>query len=718
MLFAAIFVPDFVAESLARTTPELRARPLAVLEGTPPLVRVSAGNAVARAAGVEPGMTKLQAEAMAGLVLRQRSLGQEAAAQAALVDCAHAFSPRVEPLAPAAVLLDASGLDRLFGPPAALAREIAQRAAEMGLEANVAIAANRDAALVAARGFPGITVIGRGEEAQRLGPLGCDVLFSDTTDTLEFEAERKRAARGRSRREQQSATPAEILDTLERWGVRTLRAFAALPSVAVAERLGQQGVALQKLARGEGSQVLIAAEPPLRFEESLELEHPVALLEPLAFLLARLLEPLCARLTARALATNELRLTLQLDGTVSDESTEIKQSPETRERSEIENQKSIIKNSFVPSCLHGEYTLRLPVPMLDVRVFLKLLQLELQERPPGAPVTALTLAAEPVRPQVAQHGLFQPAAPEPERLQLLLARLAGIVGRENLGNAKLQDSYARERYQVEEFASTAESGKAHHRDTESERNKDSLCLCDSAVDVRRRPAMLASRIFRPPLAASIDLRGGLPARITCYDERGFSGDVVWAAGPWRTSGEWWGSANFPVETGHAPSLSEQAISSGVSPALSSAHEDSRLPKRRETKPDPFARAPVQEVNPGGYNYPPYPALGKKMPHSVPQDGRRRAAGKFVACNGDDADDEITNAALTRASLETRNKKLETLHGFDRDEWDVAIVPLLPKPVVTAAGTPPASAPPAPSLLLWRLVHDRQTGKWFVEAEYD
>src|SRR5437899_9412077 len=123
MLFASIYVPDFIAESLARTAPELRAQPLAVLEGTPPLVRVSAVNAAARAAGVEPGMTKLQAEAMAGLVLRQRSPVQEAAAHAALLDCAHAFSPRVEPLVPAAVLLDAAGLDRLFGPPTRLVRE-------------------------------------------------------------------------------------------------------------------------------------------------------------------------------------------------------------------------------------------------------------------------------------------------------------------------------------------------------------------------------------------------------------------------------------------------------------------------------------------------------------------------------------------------------------------------------------------------------------------
>jgi hypothetical protein len=42
------------------------------------------------------------------------------------------------------------------------------------------------------------------------------------------------------------------------------------------------------------------------------LEYPIVLLEPLAFLLNRLLEQICARLASRALNTQELRLTLEL----------------------------------------------------------------------------------------------------------------------------------------------------------------------------------------------------------------------------------------------------------------------------------------------------------------------------------------------------------------------------------------------------------------------
>src|SRR5207302_2773910 len=152
------------------------------------------------------------------------------------------------------------------------------------------------------------------------------------------------------------------LETLRRWGIRSLQALAALPEIALSERLGQEGLHLQKLARGAASRTLVPVEAPLVFEEAIELEHPIVLLEPLAFLLNRLLEQLCSRLGSRALAVQELRLTL-----------------------EHENFSSSSKSS------HPQFvrTLRLPQPMLDAKVFLKLLQLDLNAHPPGAPIAKI-----------------------------------------------------------------------------------------------------------------------------------------------------------------------------------------------------------------------------------------------------------------------------------------------------------------------------------------
>ena len=105
---------------------------------------------------------------------------------------------------------------------------------------------------------------------------------------------------------------AEALETLDRWGVRTCAALAALPVLDLSERLGPEGVRLHEWARGAGRRSLRLAEPALCFEEELALDYEVAELEPLAFLLSRLLEALCARLATRSLAASALRLRLLL----------------------------------------------------------------------------------------------------------------------------------------------------------------------------------------------------------------------------------------------------------------------------------------------------------------------------------------------------------------------------------------------------------------------
>ena len=292
MPFACIFVPDFAVEALLRAEPELRSQFVAALEGKAPMQKIFAVNEKARSAGISPGMTKLQGETCPELVLRPRSPLQEAAAHAALLDCAQSFSPRVEDTACDTVLLDLAGLEPLFGTLPKIARDLARRAFDLGLESQVAVASNPDTAILAAHGFSGVTVISDGKEAEQLGNLPLKVLFEEDSNP-------------------------QTLEILERWGIRNLGALSALPDIALSERLGQEGIRLQQLARGNTSRTMVSVELPLVFEEAVELEYPLMLLEPLAFLLNRLLEQLCARLSARALATQELRLDLTLDQTAT-----------------------------------------------------------------------------------------------------------------------------------------------------------------------------------------------------------------------------------------------------------------------------------------------------------------------------------------------------------------------------------------------------------------
>src|SRR5277367_2764463 len=179
MPFACIFVPDFPVEALLRAEPGLRSQLLAVLEGKPPLQKVFAANENARHAGVSPGMTKLQIETCTGLAFRTRSALQEAAAHAALLDCAQSFSPRVEDAAPDTIVLDLLGMELLFGSFPKIACDLALRALHLGLTANVAVAANPDTAVLAARGFRGVTVIPEGKESEWLGNLPVEILLAE-----------------------------------------------------------------------------------------------------------------------------------------------------------------------------------------------------------------------------------------------------------------------------------------------------------------------------------------------------------------------------------------------------------------------------------------------------------------------------------------------------------------------------------------------------------
>src|SRR6266581_7341473 len=452
MPFACIYVPNFPVAAAQRAEPELKAHALVILEGKPPLEKIIAVNEKAARMGIAPGMTKAQAELCAELALRPRSPLQESATHAALLDCAQSFSPCVEDAANDTALLDLAGMEPLFGSLPEISRAIHTRAATLGLEANVAVAANPDAAMLAARGFPGITVIPSGQEAARLSSLPTEVLFADR-----LEGDEKKAAD-------------RLLETLDRWGIRNLHGLAALPEVSLSERLGQEGVRLQQLARGAVSRTLIPVEVPPVFEEAIELEHPIVLLEPLAFLLNRLLDQLCNRLAVRALAAQELRLTLELDyrAGASDESDDLIENRGIPCESDAPHQEE--KSGFAQNPPHNNQhfsstrqnrfcrTLRLPLPMLDAKLFLKLLQLDLNAHPPGAPIVKIHLAAEPSRPRSAQGGLFRPPSPEPEKLELTLARIAGIVGENKVGSLELLDTYRPEGFRMQHFAPSEPRG--------------------------------------------------------------------------------------------------------------------------------------------------------------------------------------------------------------------------------------------------------------------
>jgi protein ImuB len=375
----------------------------------------------------------------------------------ALLDLAKEFTPRVEAHAPTPVLLDLCGLGRLWPDPVALGLAIRDRGLARGLEPSVALAGTRTAALVLARGRPGLTVVPPGSEAAALAPLPLEL--------LDLEPER--------------------LALLQRWGLQSLGDLAALPAVALSERLGPAGARLRRCARGEDDVPLVATPAPEHFEMTLDLEWPVDGLEPLSFLLARVLEPLCAHLVTRGRRAAGLALDLRL----------------------------------VDGSSHRR-ALRPAAPSADARTWRTLLLLDLEVHPPQDAIQALTVRAEPTPSRPLQFSLLDPAQPSPEKLAETMARLHEWTKDGRSGTPQLLDTHRPGAFAIGTFA------------------PGPVARARPGLRPAERPSSprMALRVFRPPLPAEVTTKKSVPAFVSAP---GVRGAVIDQAGPWRASGDWW-----------------------------------------------------------------------------------------------------------------------------------------------------------------------------------
>ncbi len=505
MGFAAVYVPEFMAQAVVRaevgtsagsttqvksgagTQSSSRGRAIALIDGNPPLWNVVAANAQALAAGIVLGMTKANATQFAGVEIRARSVAAEKAAHAALRDVGWSVSPRLEETAPDLMIVDIAGLYSLLGSDDKIAELLVARASECGLQVNVAVAENVLAAEVAARGFAGITLLAAGEEAKRIGELPISVLSPSE----------------------------EISETLQLWGIKTCAPLARLPVLQLSERLGQAGVRLRELANGTASRALVIAEADLVFEEEMELDDAVEELEPLSFVLGRLLNQLCARLTARALAASLLRVRFDLQPAFENA---------------LDVRTEVIRAKNLPGTY--ERTMQLPVPMRDASLLLKLLRLRLQGSPPGAPIVKVLVAAEAANPRVTQRGLFLPIFSDVEKLELTLTRLANVVGEGNVGSAEIVDTHRPGEFRIEHFSPDREEANSSAKKRAVKKRSSKNAEDHNAINA----AAMSFRVFRPPLPINVNSRDGRPAEVFLQGRRG---EVRKASGPWRTSGEWW-----------------------------------------------------------------------------------------------------------------------------------------------------------------------------------
>ncbi|HET7452071.1 MAG TPA: DNA polymerase Y family protein [Thermoanaerobaculia bacterium] len=471
---ACVLVPLFPLAARLRSEPDLAGEAVAVLAGNGHAARVVAASKPARRSGVRSGQTLREARALLPrLIARASDAECERSAHEALLEAAETVSPRLEDAGAGAAWLDVDGLELYFGfSESALARSLMAAVESAGLPARVGIAASKLAARVAAESSDAPRIVRPGEEAGFLAPLPIARL----------------------------SPPVEIAEALARWGLARIGDVARLAEGEVAARFGEAGRRLHAAARGVDPSPLVPRAVPPVFSEGMDLEWPFVAVEPFLFVARAALERLTGRLAAHALACVRLETSLVLD-------------PEGLDSRAID----------------------LPAPTRDVKTLLTLVRLDLEGRPPGAPVSGFRFVAHPDRPRPAQLSLFGPAALSPEQLATCIARLVARLGEGRVGQPVAVDGHRPGRFALAPYAPPPPQ--------------------DASPAARPGRGLLAIRVLRPALPIDLDVEEGKPMRLTPKPHPGLAatslqverepkekrieGTVRVASGPWRVEEKWW-----------------------------------------------------------------------------------------------------------------------------------------------------------------------------------
>jgi len=450
-MFGAIYIPDFALQAVLRHESELFSSPVALIAERSPKAKIFQLTAAARSAGVIEGMTPPQAMARCERILiRTRSTNCERTAGAALIECGLKFSPLVESTGDGVCTLDLKGLRIVDCGLRKVAEDIIAHLARLHLSAQVGIAQNPDLSLLAAQHAEPFLLV---ENAtQFLAPLPVKNLFSTIRDP-------------------QSAI-------LHKWGIHTLGAFTALGKSPLIERLGPEAITLFDRAAGNFTRPLRAVAVPEIFEESMEFENELETLEPLLFILRRLLEQISTRLEMAYKVAAEITLRLNF-------------------------------SAGTPY----ERTLKIPTPTTRIETLFRMLHTHLENFRSESPIVALHLSATPCSASHQQFGLFETALRDPNQFSETLARLAAIVGANCVGTPQALDTHRPDAFDLVSFDAT-----------------------DNPQVKTKKSCGLVLRRFRPPLPANVQLENSVPVFI---DSSKLTAAVNETRGPWRSSGDWW-----------------------------------------------------------------------------------------------------------------------------------------------------------------------------------
>ena len=562
-MFAVVLVPNFALQAVLRREPELRGRPLALLEAAganPAKAIILECSAAAVDAGVSPGMTAPQAQARCrDLALKSPSAPAGHAATEILLQTAGAFSPNIENTAPGVCTIDLRGLNFEISRGGGTRFERSE-SPNPNLEANQDVftptAAHDN---TAQRSFDFFENVAKAHAVHKN-----NMLFSLSPEAREArDPALEKAGLGPL----QSWTTTLPLPGGEGWGEgkRSLacdwsaKLLAALQQLGLEARIGIASTPDIALLAARAAKPVLVVERVREFFESL----PFAALEPAPSLLdivrrwgihtagaflALGRDAIAGRLGAEALelfhraSAQTIRpINIAVPADTFEEQMDFEAQIETLEpllfvlrrfvgqlatrisltyRVVAELRLTLVLESGPPY----ERTFKVPAPTASVETLFRMLHTHLENLRTGAPIQSLRLAATPVRAEGQQFGLFESALRDLNHFHETLARLTALLGSDRAGTPVAEATHRPDAFRIK--APIFGNGESQMADGQSRSLKVQA----------RNPSGLCLRRFRTPVHADVESRDGRPQFISTLL---VSARIRRARGPWSASGTWW-----------------------------------------------------------------------------------------------------------------------------------------------------------------------------------
>jgi len=392
--YACLHIPNFHLQAIVRTHPEYKSKAIAILDGQPPAEYVLSMNHHAADKGLHCGLSRVEADLFNAMVFIHRSTDAEQEARSELLNLAYNVTPRIEDRSqPGActLILDVTASVSLFKNLETIAASILDSVSHINMAATVVMSRNISTAECIAHyqlNLPNSVIIPSGEEERSLANLPIDYL--PLTDD-------QRA-------------------TLLSWGINYFHELASLSPTELVVRFGQDGKKISDISRGEYHHLLSPLEFTPVIKEISVYDEPISSIDSLLFSFSSMLSSVLKQVSDQYSAVAAMDITCRLQN-------------------------------------GREYTrtIKPSVPSSDKLLLLKLLHLNIIEHPPQSGVLRSQMTAHKGKCSNLGQGLFSPQTPDIRDLDVLIARIHSIVGKDNAGSPLITNSYVPDSFTLTSF---------------------------------------------------------------------------------------------------------------------------------------------------------------------------------------------------------------------------------------------------------------------------